>query len=113
MFLERSKNVIKKKGEILFPTLLAETIAPLCPAATAVVVTEWYNAAMDTRYLVLVLEEQGPQGFVKLPELEEKLTKTLPDFQIPDFIFRVNAMPRNNVGKVDRAQFEKIISASQ
>nr|MDQ2713687.1 amino acid adenylation domain-containing protein [Chloroflexota bacterium] len=98
-YLGRSDHQIKLRG---FRVELGEieTVLSQHPAVREAVVTIYTHATGDQRLAAYVVLQRGQE--IPLSVLQEHLSRQVPDYMVPAAFIRMEALPLNSSGKVDR-----------
>jgi amino acid adenylation domain-containing protein/thioester reductase-like protein len=96
-FLGRIDHQVKIRG---FRIELGEIESALlsCPAVKETLVTAREDANGNKSLCAYVVSE----GDFSIPELRERLLKSLPEYMVPAYFVRLDKMPLNRNGKIDR-----------
>lgn len=103
-----SMDIIKSGGEKLSALEIEREILSLPQIAEVSVVgvdSEQWGQEVSA---VVVLSEQGVQEQFDLPKLKTELKKTMAGWKIPKRMLTVDAIPRNQMGKVNKKTLVKL-----
>jgi long-chain acyl-CoA synthetase len=108
-FVSRKKDLIVREGTNISPLEVEHALAACDPAIKAAAVIGVPDDVLGQRIVGFVQLEEDTQT-LDLSRVLAKLGETIADYKVPERLEIINAIPRNSLGKIDRAELLAMIT---